>query len=145
MRLYFVLLLVLGPPVLVLVLHVLVLVLALAPLVLVLVLVLDDTVLATRLVLAFTKVVQAKFDRVWPTLRVLARASPQDKYVLVNGIITSHLNPSREIVAVTGDGTNDGPALKRADVGFAMVCDCCMHGGRVCNHDTVGVRQPITD
>ena len=60
-------------------------------------------------------------DTVWPSLRVLARASPQDKYVLVSGIINSRLNPSREIVAVTGDGTNDGPALKRADVGFAMV------------------------
>jgi len=60
-------------------------------------------------------------DKVWPSLRVLARASPQDKYILVNGIINSRLNTSREIVAVTGDGTNDGPALKRADVGFAMV------------------------
>ena len=49
MQLYFVLVLVLGPPVLVLVLHVLVLVLALAPPVLVLVLVVDDIVLATRL------------------------------------------------------------------------------------------------
>jgi len=68
------------------------------------------------------KVLQAKLDQIWPKLRVLARASPQDKYVLVNGVINSRLNESREIVAVTGDGTNDGPALKRADVGFAMVC-----------------------
>jgi Ca2+ transporting ATPase len=62
-----------------------------------------------------------KFDIIWPRLRVLARSSPQDKYTLVQGIIESRLNPSREVVAVTGDGTNDGPALKRADVGFAMV------------------------
>ena len=64
---------------------------------------------------------QKKFDEVWPKLRVLARSSPQDKYTLVKGIIDSKLNPTREIVAVTGDGTNDGPALKKADVGFAMV------------------------
>lgn len=60
------------------------------------------------------------FDKVWPNLRVLARSSPQDKYTLVKGIIDSRLNPNREVVAVTGDGTNDGPALKKADVGFAM-------------------------
>jgi calcium-translocating P-type ATPase len=48
-------------------------------------------------------------------LKVLARSSPQDKYVLVAG-----LNNLGDIVAVTGDGTNDAPALKRANVGFAM-------------------------
>ena len=64
---------------------------------------------------------QDLIDKVWPRLRVLARSSPQDKYNLVKGIIDSRLNPNREVVAVTGDGTNDGPALKKADVGFAMV------------------------
>lgn len=66
------------------------------------------------------QVKQELFDRVWPNLRVLARSSPQDKYVLVSGIIMSRQGPRRQVVAVTGDGTNDGPALKRADVGFAM-------------------------
>lgn len=66
------------------------------------------------------EVQQHLLDKVWPRLRVLARSSPTDKYVLVKGIIDSKLNPSREVVAVTGDGTNDGPALKKADVGFAM-------------------------
>ncbi|EEC15444.1 plasma membrane ca-ATPase B2, putative [Ixodes scapularis] len=63
---------------------------------------------------------QALLDKVWPRLRVLARSSPQDKYNLVKGIIESKLHDNREVVAVTGDGTNDGPALKKADVGFAM-------------------------
>nr|XP_027200064.1 plasma membrane calcium-transporting ATPase 2-like [Dermatophagoides pteronyssinus] len=63
---------------------------------------------------------QELFDKVWPRLRVLARSSPSDKYILVKHIIESKLNPNREVVAVTGDGTNDGPALKKADVGFAM-------------------------
>lgn len=60
-------------------------------------------------------------DKVWPTLRVLARSTPQDKYILVKGIIDSKQGKTRQVVAVTGDGTNDGPALKKADVGFAMV------------------------
>lgn len=64
---------------------------------------------------------QEKVDKVWPRLRVLARSSPTDKYTLVDGIIRSRVSKNREVVAVTGDGTNDGPALKRADVGFAMV------------------------
>jgi P-type Ca2+ transporter type 2B len=66
------------------------------------------------------QVLQSKVDEIWPNLRVLARSSPEDKYVLVKHIISSKLNPNREVVAVTGDGTNDGPALKKADVGFAM-------------------------
>nr|XP_041632658.1 plasma membrane calcium-transporting ATPase 2-like isoform X8 [Drosophila kikkawai] len=63
---------------------------------------------------------QHLIDKVWPRLRVLARSSPTDKYTLVKGIIDSTVSENREVVAVTGDGTNDGPALKKADVGFAM-------------------------
>ena len=54
-------------------------------------------------------------DEVIPHLEVLARSSPQDKRILVERL--KHLG---ETVAVTGDGTNDGPALKLADVGFSM-------------------------
>jgi len=67
------------------------------------------------------KVIQQDLiDELWPKIRVMARSSPEDKYILVKGIIESKLSKNREIVAVTGDGTNDGPALKKADVGFAM-------------------------
>lgn len=48
-------------------------------------------------------------------LKVLARCRPNDKYVMVAG-----LKQLGDIVAVTGDGTNDAPALRKADVGFAM-------------------------
>jgi Ca2+-transporting ATPase len=48
-------------------------------------------------------------------LRVLARAQPLDKFRLVR-----LLQEQNEVVAVTGDGTNDAPALKKADVGLAM-------------------------
>lgn len=50
-----------------------------------------------------------------PRLHVLARSSPEDKRVLVQ-----RLKEQGETVAVTGDGTNDAPALKLADVGFSM-------------------------
>jgi Ca2+-transporting ATPase len=50
-----------------------------------------------------------------PRLRVLARSSPTDKHILV-GL----LKELGDVVAVTGDGTNDAPALKLANVGFAM-------------------------
>uniref|UniRef100_UPI00398F6A55 plasma membrane calcium-transporting ATPase 2 isoform X8 n=1 Tax=Pristiophorus japonicus TaxID=55135 RepID=UPI00398F6A55 len=63
---------------------------------------------------------QERIDKIWPKLRVLARSSPTDKHTLVKGIIDSLHGERRQVVAVTGDGTNDGPALKKADVGFAM-------------------------
>ncbi|KAI7882412.1 PMCA-type calcium-translocating P-type ATPase, partial [Lichtheimia hyalospora FSU 10163] len=53
--------------------------------------------------------------RVLPGLQVLARSSPEDKRLLVQG-----LRELGDTVAVTGDGTNDAPALKAADVGFSM-------------------------
>merc|ERR1719326_463855 len=55
------------------------------------------------------------FKLIEPHLKVLARSSPEDKLLLVTG-----LKEMAKVVAVTGDGTNDAPALNRADVGFAM-------------------------
>ncbi|MBQ3456851.1 MAG: cation-translocating P-type ATPase, partial [Synergistaceae bacterium] len=50
-----------------------------------------------------------------PNLRVISRALPSDKSRLVK--IAQELNL---VVGMTGDGVNDSPALKKADVGFAM-------------------------
>lgn len=55
------------------------------------------------------------FNKIYPRLAVLARCSPEDKFLLVTGI-----QAKEQVVAVTGDGTNDAPALTKADVGFAM-------------------------
>lgn len=63
----------------------------------------------------FRELSQDERIRILPNLRVLARSSPEDKRVLV-----STLKSMGNVVAVTGDGTNDAPALKMADVGFSM-------------------------
>ncbi len=63
----------------------------------------------------FRQLSHSDMIEVVPRLQVLARSSPEDKKVLVET-----LKMIGEIVAVTGDGTNDGPALKTANVGFSM-------------------------
>ncbi|CAM6016725.1 unnamed protein product, partial [Sphagnum balticum] len=50
-----------------------------------------------------------------PSIDVMARSSPSDKHILVKRLLESG-----EIVAVTGDGTNDAPALHEASIGLAM-------------------------
>ena len=56
-----------------------------------------------------------KVKEIMPNLRVVARSMPQDKSRLVRLAEEENL-----VVGMTGDGVNDAPALKKADVGFAM-------------------------
>lgn len=63
----------------------------------------------------FRRLTDDQLDQIIGRIQVLARSSPEDKKRLV-----SHLQGLGEIVAVTGDGTNDALALKCADIGFSM-------------------------
>ena len=63
----------------------------------------------------FRRKSEEELKKLVPKLEVLARSSPEDKRILVHT-----LKELGETVAVTGDGTNDAPALKMADIGFSM-------------------------
>ena len=61
------------------------------------------------------KKTDAEVKKILPNLKIIARSLPQDKSRLVK--LAQSLNL---VVGMTGDGVNDAPALKKADVGFAM-------------------------
>ncbi|KAK7341150.1 hypothetical protein VNO80_24075 [Phaseolus coccineus] len=57
-----------------------------------------------------------ELEKIIPKIQVMARSLPLDKHKLVT-LLREDFN---EVVAVTGDGTNDAPALHEADIGLAM-------------------------
>jgi P-type Ca2+ transporter type 2C len=63
----------------------------------------------------FNKMSDEEVKTAMPRLRILARARPLDKFRMVK-----LLQEQQHVVAMTGDGTNDAPSLKKADVGLAM-------------------------
>lgn len=63
----------------------------------------------------FAALSEAEVSRRLPTLKIISRARPMDKKRLVEA-----LQRKGEVVAVTGDGTNDAPALRAAHVGLSM-------------------------
>lgn len=72
----------------------------------------NDIVLTSE---ELNKLSDEEVKNILPRLRVVARSLPEDKRRLVN--LSQELGL---VVGMTGDGVNDAPALKRADVGFAM-------------------------
>lgn len=58
---------------------------------------------------------EAELMKRLPDIKIISRARPMDKKILVEG-----LQKLGHVVAVTGDGTNDAPALKAAHVGLSM-------------------------
>ncbi len=73
---------------------------------------LDDVVLTSE---QLKQKSDAEVIKLLPKLKILARSLPQDKSRLVKLAQQAGL-----VVGMTGDGVNDAPALKKADVGFAM-------------------------
>ncbi|KAM7260123.1 hypothetical protein ACFE04_015864 [Oxalis oulophora] len=63
----------------------------------------------------FRELPEKERERVANEITVMGRSSPSDKLLLVQA-----LRKQGEVVAVTGDGTNDAPALHEADIGLAM-------------------------
>jgi len=61
------------------------------------------------------RMTQEELNKAVPSLRVFARVSPENKVMIVNAF-RSH----DHIVSMTGDGVNDAPSLKAADIGVAM-------------------------
>ena len=75
----------------------------------------DDTAEAMITGPEFAALTEAELDARVGHLKVIARSRPMDKKRLVEA-----LKRAGEVVAVTGDGTNDAPALKAAHVGLSM-------------------------
>ena len=72
----------------------------------------DDVVLTSD---ELNEMSDLQIKKIIPKLKIVARSLPQDKSRLVR--VAREMNL---VVGMTGDGVNDAPALKRADVGFAM-------------------------